>query len=155
MQETASEGHEGGRNSTAITASTNGSRKAKPWVPIAKGGCNEAEVPKHGAVFAEGTHFNDKPGKPRKKMPGKVTLSTLITSVIQIRIKLLHEVTEVQGAIMALLDHCLITLQERDKSARLSAKTNLRRHLGQKTSLRISLTFTTNGDYGKRGCKPF
>jgi hypothetical protein len=34
----------------------------------------------------------------------------------------LHRVTEVHGAILALLDHCLITLQERDKSARLLSR---------------------------------
>jgi hypothetical protein len=70
MQESASKGHEDGCISTAITASIKGSRKAKPWVPIAKGDGNEAEVPKRGAVFAKGTQFNDKPGKPLKKMPG-------------------------------------------------------------------------------------
>jgi hypothetical protein len=34
--ETASKGHEDGHNSTAITASTKGSRKAKPWMPVGK-----------------------------------------------------------------------------------------------------------------------
>ncbi len=92
-QESASKGHEDKRNSTAITASTKGSKKAKPWVPIAKGGGNEAEAPKQGVVFAEGTHFDDKPGNPLKKMPGKATSSTLITSVIWIKIKVLHGVT--------------------------------------------------------------
>ncbi len=91
-------------------------------MPIAKGGHDEAEVPERGAAFAEGTHFKDKPVKPLKKMPGKATSSTLTTSVIWIKIKLLHGVTEVQGAIMALLDHCLITLQERDKSAHLLSR---------------------------------
>jgi hypothetical protein len=95
MQDTASKGHEDGNGSTAITASTKGNRKAKPWVPIAKGGSAEAEVPKRGAVFAEGTHFNKKLGKPLKKTPGKATSSTLITSVIRMKIKLLHRVTEV------------------------------------------------------------
>ncbi len=42
--------------------------------------------------------------------------------MIQIKIKLLHGVTEVQGAIMALLDHCLINLQERDKNARFLSR---------------------------------
>ncbi len=84
-QESASKGHEDGHDSTAITASTKGSRKAKPWVPIAKGGGNKAEVLKRGGVFVEGTHFNDKPGKPLKKTPGKATSSTLIMSVIQIK----------------------------------------------------------------------
>jgi hypothetical protein len=37
-------------------------------------------------------------------------------------INLLQGVLEVQGAIMALLDHCLITLQERDKSASLLSR---------------------------------
>jgi hypothetical protein len=81
MQESASEGHEDKHDSTAITASTKGSKKAKPWLPIAKGGGNKAEVPKRGAVFAEGNHFSDKPGKPLKKTPGKATSSTLIMSV--------------------------------------------------------------------------
>jgi hypothetical protein len=98
--------------------------------------------------------FQQKPGKPLKKIPRKAISSTLLTSVIRIKIKLLHGVTEVQGAIMALLDHCLITLQERDKAPVSSAGTNLRRCFGQKASLRISQTFTTNGVYGKRGCKP-
>jgi hypothetical protein len=56
MQDTASKGHEDGHNSTVITASTKGNRKAKPWVSIAKGGSSKAEVPKRGAVFVEGTH---------------------------------------------------------------------------------------------------
>jgi hypothetical protein len=123
-QEYASKGHEDKRDSTAITASTKGSRKAKPCVPSAKGGRNKAEVLKRGAVFGEGTHFNDKPGKPLKKTPGKATSSTLITSVIRIKIKLLHRITEMQGAIMALLDHCLINLQEKDKSAHLLSGDN-------------------------------
>jgi hypothetical protein len=88
-------------------------------VPIAKGGSSKAEVPKRGAIFAEGTHFNKKPGKLLKKTRGKANSSTLLTSVIRIKIKLSHGVTEVRGAITALLDHCLITLQERDKRAHL------------------------------------
>jgi hypothetical protein len=71
-------------------------------VPIAKGGSAKAEVLKQGAVFAEGTHFNKKPGKPLTKTPGKANSSTLLKSVIQTKIKLLHRVMEVQGAIMAL-----------------------------------------------------
>jgi hypothetical protein len=39
--------------------------------------------------------------------------------VICIKVKLFHGVPEVQTAIMALLDYCLTTLQERDKHARL------------------------------------
>jgi hypothetical protein len=144
-QETASKGHKDRCNSTAITASTKDSRKAKPRVPIAKRGCTEAEVPKRGAVFVEGTHFNNKPGKPLKKKPGKATLSTLTTSVIQIKIKLLNRVMEVQGTIT----------RKGIKVPVSSAGTNMRRQSGQKTSLRISLTFTANGDYGKRGRKSF
>jgi hypothetical protein len=62
MQDTASKGHEDGRDSAEITVSTIGNRKEKPWVPIAKGGSAEAEVPTQGVVFAEVTHFNKKKG---------------------------------------------------------------------------------------------
>jgi hypothetical protein len=67
-------------------------------------------------VFAAGTQFNKKQSKPAKKTPGKLDL-TLFTSVIRIKIKLFHGVPEVQAEIMALLDYCLSTLQERDKHA--------------------------------------
>jgi hypothetical protein len=46
MQDTASEGHEDGHDSIANKVSTKSNRKAKPWVPIAKGGSAKAEVPK-------------------------------------------------------------------------------------------------------------
>ncbi len=81
-QATACKRHEDGCNSTAEKASKKGSRRAKSWVPIAKGGSPKAKVPTRGAVFAEGTHFNQKLGKPLKKTLGKANSSTLLTSVI-------------------------------------------------------------------------
>jgi hypothetical protein len=63
--------------------------------------------------------FQQKTRETTEEDSREATSSTLITSVIQIKIKLLHGVMEVQGTIMALLDNCLITLQEREKSTRL------------------------------------
>ncbi len=85
------------------------------------GATPSAEVTKRGAVFAEGTQFNEKQYKPMKKTPSKVD-SNLFTCVICIKIKLFHGVPEVQAAIMALLDYYLSTLQERDKHARLLSR---------------------------------
>jgi hypothetical protein len=104
------------------TAKSGKKKKTKQtsWVHVAKAGATPAAAKaKQGAVFAEGTQFNNKPSKPAKKTPGKTDVSNLFTSVICIKIKLFHGVPEVQTAIMALLDYCLTTLQERDKHARL------------------------------------
>jgi hypothetical protein len=56
---------------------------------------------------------------------------------------------------MALLDHCLITPQERDKSARLLSRDKSEEAFRAKDLLQDFTDFTTNGDYGKRGRKPF
>ncbi len=104
------------------TAKSGNKKKTKQtsWVHVAKAGATPAAVKaKQGAVFAEGTQFNDKPIKPAKKTPGKTDVSNLFTSVICIKIKLFHGVPKVQTAIMTLLDYCLTTLQERNKHARL------------------------------------
>jgi hypothetical protein len=104
------------------TAKSDKKKKTKQTslVHVAKAGATPAAAKaKQGAVIAEGTQFNDKQSKPAKKTPGTINMSNLFTSVIRIKIKLFHGVLEVQIAIMALLDYCLTTLQERDKHARL------------------------------------
>jgi hypothetical protein len=98
--------------------------KSAAWVHMAKAAATPpAEATKQTANFAEGTQFNEKQlNPPAKKTPGKQGESHLFTCVIRIRIKLFHGVPEVQAAIMALLDYCLVTLQERDKHARLLSR---------------------------------
>jgi hypothetical protein len=107
-----------------LLTTKSGKKKGKraPWVHVAKAAATPlAEVTKRSAIFAEGTQFNKKQHKPAKKTPGKGE-SNLFISIICIRIKLFHGVPEVQAAIMALLDYCLATLQERDKHARLLSR---------------------------------
>jgi hypothetical protein len=77
------------------TAKSGKKKKTKQtsWVHVAKAGTTLAAAKaKQGAVFAEGTQFNDKPSKPAKKTPGKTNVSNLFTSVIRIKIKLFHGV---------------------------------------------------------------
>jgi hypothetical protein len=94
------------------------SRQAS-WVHIAKAGTTPApKETRQGAAFTADTQFNERQSKLARKTLGKND-SDLFTSVIHIKIKLFHGVPEVQAAIMALLDYCLATLQERDKHARL------------------------------------
>ncbi len=107
-------------NSTAKLRKKKG--KCAPWVHVAKAAATPlAEETKQSAIFAEGAQLNEKQHKPAKKTPGKGE-SNLFISVICIKIKLFHGVLEVQAAIMALLDYCLATLQERDKHARLLSR---------------------------------
>jgi hypothetical protein len=97
--------------------------KGASWVHVAKVlATPSAQAAKRGANFAEGTQFNEKQHKPVKKTPRKQGESELFTSVIRIKIKLFHGVPEVQAAIIALLDYCLTTLQERDKHAQLLSR---------------------------------
>jgi hypothetical protein len=124
------------------------------WVHAAKAGATpSAEETKQGAVFAAGTQFNEKQNKPAKKTPGKLDL-TLFTSVIRIKIHLFDGVPEVQAAIMALLDYCLLMLQERDKHADCSVATKIRKHSRQRTSHRTSPTSTTSGASGMTAHRP-
>jgi hypothetical protein len=73
--------------------------KRTSWVHVAKAGATlSVEVTKRGAVFAEGTQFNEKQYKPMKKTPSKVDLN-LFTCVICVKLKLFHGVPKVQAAI--------------------------------------------------------
>jgi hypothetical protein len=70
------------------TAKSGNKKKTKQtsWVHVAKAGATPAAVEtKRGAVFAEGTQFNDKPSKPAKKTPCKTNVSNLFTCVICIK----------------------------------------------------------------------
>ena len=113
---------DGEANPTVKSAKKKGKNTA--WVHAAKAPATPpAEATKQRANFAEGTQFNEKQSKPpAKKTPGKQGEAHLFTCVVRIRIKLLYGVPEVQAAIMALLDYCLTTLQERDKHARLLSR---------------------------------
>jgi hypothetical protein len=147
------------------TAKSDNKKKSKQtsWVHVPKAGATPAAAKaKQGMVFAEGTQFNNKPSKPAKKTPSKTDVSNLFTSVTRIKIKLFHGVPEVQTAIMALLDYCLTTLQERDKLTTLrkgistqdfSATQKRRKRLRQRTFHRTLWTFMMSGVSGtsKRG----
>ncbi len=70
---------------------------------------------KTGTSFARGTVFNKKPPPDKDGAEKKTTKNH--KCVVRLWFKVLHGSTDVQEIMVGLLDYCLMTLQEQDKTA--------------------------------------
>jgi hypothetical protein len=104
--------------------------RSKNWVPIKAAERTNTRTAKKtastapsssckGATFAVGTNFREQEAPTAKKTPAKKEETTAMMKecIAQVHVKILAGVADIQETVMGLLGHCLVILQERNKTA--------------------------------------